>query len=50
MTSTTLKGFKKEIEYEKITISGLRKLDSGGQMSSAGARCARARDWQRDMQ
>ena len=34
MTSTTLKGFKKEIEYEKITISGLRKLDSGGQMSS----------------
>jgi hypothetical protein len=33
MSSITLKGFKKEIEYEKICISSLRKLDSGGQMA-----------------
>lgn len=33
MSSITLKGFKKEIEYEKIYISSLRKLDSGGQMA-----------------
>lgn len=34
MSSNTLKGFKNEINYEKINISSLRKLDSGGQMSA----------------
>jgi hypothetical protein len=34
MSSITLKGFKKEIDYDKISISNLRKLDSGGQMAS----------------
>ena len=34
MSSTTLKGFKDEIDIKKITISSLRKLDSGGQMAT----------------
>ena len=33
MSSSTLKGFKDEINFDKINISGLRKLDSGGQMA-----------------
>ena len=34
MSSSTLRGFKDEINFSKINISGLRKLDSGGQMSA----------------
>jgi len=34
MSYTTLKGFKDEINFDKINISSLRKLDSGGQMSA----------------
>ena len=34
MSHTTLKGFKDEINFDKINISSLRKLDSGGQMSA----------------
>tara|TARA_B000000475_G_scaffold256358_1_gene236749 strand:- start:2060 stop:2998 length:939 start_codon:yes stop_codon:yes gene_type:complete len=34
MSSTTLKGFKDEIDNKKINISSLRKLDSGGQMAT----------------
>ena len=33
MSSSTLRGFKDEIKFDKINISGLRKLDSGGQMA-----------------
>jgi len=33
MSSSTLRGFKDEINFSKINISGLRKLDSGGQMA-----------------
>ena len=33
MSSSTLRGFKDEINFDKINISGLRKLDSGGQMA-----------------
>ena len=33
MSSTTLKGFKDEIDFSKINISSLRKLDSGGHMA-----------------
>ena len=31
MSSSTLKGFKDEINFDKINIGSLRKLDSGGQ-------------------
>jgi hypothetical protein len=34
MSYTTLKGFKDEINFDKINISSLRKLDSGGQMTA----------------
>tara|TARA_B100001778_G_scaffold318519_1_gene307137 strand:+ start:5348 stop:6274 length:927 start_codon:yes stop_codon:yes gene_type:complete len=34
MSYTTLRGFKDEINFDKINISSLRKLDSGGQMTS----------------
>ena len=33
MSSSTLRGFKDEINFDKINISSLRKLDSGGQMA-----------------
>ena len=33
MSSSTLRGFKDDINFSKINISGLRKLDSGGQMA-----------------
>ena len=33
MSSSTLRGCKDEINFDKINISGLRKLDSGGQMA-----------------
>jgi len=33
MSSSTLRGFKDEINFDKINITGLRKLDSGGQMA-----------------
>lgn len=34
MSSSTLRGFKDEINFDKINISSLRKLDSGGQMTA----------------
>ena len=33
MSYTTLKGFKDEINFDKINISSLKKLESGGQMT-----------------
>jgi hypothetical protein len=33
MSSSTFKGFKDEINFDKINIGSLRKLDSGGQMA-----------------
>lgn len=34
MSSSTLRGFKDEINFDKINIGSLRKLDSGGQMAN----------------